>query len=126
MKVGAPLFAFFAKGGHDAACSADFDFAGMSRDRQHLTRPCKERQDGAPTVSEREEKIEMPKAGPPADLVQTTKRVRGSAKFGGVLSSFGGRAFSDGRDVGRQNCLLVFVRMGVAPELRIRAEVVRG
>ena len=25
-KMGAPLFAFFAKGGHDAACSADFDF----------------------------------------------------------------------------------------------------
>jgi hypothetical protein len=23
MKVGTPLFAFFAKGGHDAACSAD-------------------------------------------------------------------------------------------------------
>jgi hypothetical protein len=28
MKMGAPLFAFFAKGGHDAAHSADFDFAG--------------------------------------------------------------------------------------------------
>jgi len=27
MKVGAPLFAFFAKGGHDAACSKDFFFA---------------------------------------------------------------------------------------------------
>jgi hypothetical protein len=27
MKVGAPLFAFFAKGGHDAARSADFDSA---------------------------------------------------------------------------------------------------
>jgi hypothetical protein len=27
MKVGAPLFASFAKGGHEAACSADFDFA---------------------------------------------------------------------------------------------------
>jgi hypothetical protein len=25
-KVGAPLFAFFAKGGHDAACGAGFDF----------------------------------------------------------------------------------------------------
>jgi hypothetical protein len=28
MKMGAPFFAFFAKGGHDAARSADFDFAG--------------------------------------------------------------------------------------------------
>lgn len=37
MKVGAPLFAFFAKGGHDADYSADFDFARMSRHRRHLT-----------------------------------------------------------------------------------------
>src|SRR5207253_1448636 len=40
------------------------------------------------------------------DLVQTTERVRKPAKFCGVLSGFAGRAFSDGRDVGRQNCLL--------------------
>ena len=26
MKVGAPLFAIFARGGHDAACGADLDF----------------------------------------------------------------------------------------------------
>ncbi len=30
MKMAAPLFAFFAKGGHDSARSADFDFAGIS------------------------------------------------------------------------------------------------
>ena len=49
MKVGAPLFAFFAKGGHDTARSTDFDFAGTSHRSQHLTRPCKERKSGAPT-----------------------------------------------------------------------------
>jgi len=45
MKMGA----FFAKGGHDAARSADFDFAEISGERQHLTRP-KRRKDGAPTI----------------------------------------------------------------------------
>src|SRR6266566_5147183 len=48
----------------------------------------------------------LPSAEAAGDLVQVTERVRKSAKVSGVLSSFAGRAFSDGRDVGRQNCLL--------------------
>ena len=39
MKVGAPLFASFAKGGHDAACSADVDIAGTSRHAPWLAQP---------------------------------------------------------------------------------------
>src|SRR5580692_4636335 len=48
--MGAPLFAFCAKGGRDAACSADFDIAQIRYFQQHHTRPCQQRNDGAPTV----------------------------------------------------------------------------
>ena len=38
-KKGAPFFAFLAKGGHDAANSADFDSAEISWRKRHRTRP---------------------------------------------------------------------------------------
>lgn len=50
MKLGAPLFALSAKGGHDAARSAAFDSGEIPWCRQHRTRPCTKRKDGAPTV----------------------------------------------------------------------------
>jgi hypothetical protein len=62
-KVGAPLFAFCAKGGRDAACSADFDIAQIRYFQQHHTRPCQQRKDGAPTLIDR---AGSSKAGPPA------------------------------------------------------------
>src|ERR1700722_9051045 len=62
-KVGAPLFAFCAKGGRDAACSADFDIAQIRYFQQHHTRPCQQRKDGAPTLRDR---VGSSKAGPPA------------------------------------------------------------
>jgi hypothetical protein len=49
MKMGAPLFAFFAKGGHDAAGSANFDSAEISCSKQQLTRPCNDRKSWAST-----------------------------------------------------------------------------
>ena len=52
-KVGAPLFAFCAKGGRDAACSADFDVAQIRYFQQRHTRPCQQRKDGAPTLIDR-------------------------------------------------------------------------
>jgi hypothetical protein len=63
IKVGAPLFAHFAKGGHDAACSAGFDFQKISSDKQHRTRPCIKRKDGAPAFTF---VATISKAGPPA------------------------------------------------------------
>jgi hypothetical protein len=62
-KVGAPLFAFCAKGGRDAACSADFDVPQIRYFKQHHTRPCQQRKDGGPTLIDR---VGSSKAGPPA------------------------------------------------------------
>jgi hypothetical protein len=62
-KVGAPLFAFCAKGGRDAACSADFDVAQIQYYKQHHTRPCQQHKDGAPTLIDR---VGSSKPGPPA------------------------------------------------------------
>ena len=62
-KMGAPLFAFCAKGGRDAACSANFDIAQVQYYKKHHTRPCQQRNDGAPTVIDR---AGSSKPGPPA------------------------------------------------------------
>jgi hypothetical protein len=68
-KVGAPLFAFCAKGGRDAACSADFDVPQIRYFKQHHTRPCQQRKDGGPTLIDR---VGSSKAGPPASLSHFT------------------------------------------------------
>jgi hypothetical protein len=65
IKVGAPFFAVFAKDGHDAACSADFNSIENLPHKQHRARPCQKRKDGAPTV------VVVPrksKAGPLGDF----------------------------------------------------------
>src|SRR5580698_2588120 len=72
-KVGAPLFAFFAKGGRDAACSADFDIAQIQYFKQHHTRPCQQRNDGAPTLIDR---VGSSKPGPPAPFCNSIQRHR--------------------------------------------------
>ena len=43
--------------------------------------------------------MSLSEAGVAGDLVQAIERVRESAEFGGILSSFARRTFSDGRDV---------------------------
>ena len=78
-KVGAPLFAFCAKGGRDAACSADFDIAQVQYYKQHHTRPCQQRKDGAPTVIDR---VGSSKAGPPAQFSRELRRPAGSGTKG--------------------------------------------
>jgi hypothetical protein len=40
MKVGAPLFAFFAKGGHDAACIAGHSFKSGQENHNLNARAC--------------------------------------------------------------------------------------
>jgi hypothetical protein len=71
MKMGAPLFAFFAKGGHDAAGSADLGSTVISCYRQHLTRPCRERKTGAPTSVG----FTKSKPGPPAKFMRGRRRL---------------------------------------------------
>jgi len=60
---GCPTLRFCAKGGRDAACSADFDVAQIQYFQQHHTRPCQQRKDGGPTLIDR---VGSSKPGPPA------------------------------------------------------------
>jgi hypothetical protein len=76
------FFAFCAKGGRDAACSADFDIAQIRYYKQHHTRPCQQRNDGAPTVIDR---AGSSKARPPAKANGTILTgVQGEAKVPGA------------------------------------------
>jgi hypothetical protein len=61
----APSFAFCAKGGNYEPSRDGFVARYMSRIRQHRTRPCQERKDGAPSVAMMHTNLDV-KHGPPA------------------------------------------------------------
>jgi hypothetical protein len=66
-EVGAPSFAFCAKGGNQEPLPDGFVARYISRIRQHRTRPCQERKDGAPSVAMMHANLDG-KHGPPASI----------------------------------------------------------
>src|SRR3984885_16079865 len=79
-ELGAPLFAFFAKGGYDAGRSAGFDSTEISLPNRYHARPCKERKSGAPTTRKRERNNTERWAARPS-TIDADRAGRGNRRF---------------------------------------------